>query len=91
MNYSPLEDEVAALSFPVVDVPVGRIVPGICHVMCDNEAVAIMATDHLLELGLKSFACFRRIRGDRGGRVGRAAVAMLKIDTDLRKSVIGEL
>jgi LacI family transcriptional regulator len=56
MNYSPLEEEVAALGVPVIDVPVGRIVPGVCHILCDNREAAAMAADHFLRLGLRHFA-----------------------------------
>ena len=56
MNYSPFEEEVAALGFPVIDVPVGRIVRGVCHILCDNREAAAMAADHLVGLGLSNFA-----------------------------------
>ena len=56
MNYSPLEDEVAGLGVPVIDVPIGRIVPGVNHLLCDNRAVSTMAADHLAGLGLRNFA-----------------------------------
>ena len=54
-NYSPLEDEVACLGVPLIDVPVGRIVPGVSHLLCDNRAVSAMAADHLTGLGLRNF------------------------------------
>ncbi len=54
MNYTPFEEEVAALGFPVIDVPVGRIVRGVCHILCDNREAAAMAADHLIGLGLSS-------------------------------------
>ena len=56
MNYSSFEEEVAALGFPVIDVPVGRIVRGVCHILCDNREAAAMAADHLIRLGLRNFA-----------------------------------
>jgi LacI family transcriptional regulator len=56
MNHSPLEQEVAALGFPVIDVPVGGMVRGVYHIVCDNREAATMAADHLIGLGLSNFA-----------------------------------
>lgn len=56
VNGGRAEAAVMRLGIPVIVVPVGRMVPGACHLLSENREAAIMAADHLAAQGLRQFA-----------------------------------
>lgn len=51
-----IADAIKRLKLPVVDVSAARIVPSIPWVETDDEAIARLAVEHLLDRGFKNFA-----------------------------------
>lgn len=51
-----IADAVLALNLPVVDVSAAQLVPGISWVETDDEAIATLAMEHLLERGFRNLA-----------------------------------
>ncbi len=75
-----IADAVVASGLPTVDVSAGRFVPTLPWVETDDEKIARLAADHLLERGFKTFGyCgdtrfhWSRRRSDAFGRLIRAA------------------
>ena len=51
----PIARAMASLSIPVVDVSAARLIPSLPWVETDDEAIARLAAEHLLERGLRQF------------------------------------
>lgn len=70
-----LADAVRRTGLPVVDILGLNLAPDIPLVTVDNEAIAHLAAEHLLERGFKEFGCVG-IRGVRWSRRRRDAFAL---------------
>jgi LacI family transcriptional regulator len=55
-NGTPALHGLVSLQVPVIVVPIDRPVPGAVHFWDDNRAAGTLAADHLVGLGLRSFA-----------------------------------